>query len=279
MRLVYSPKYVVDLGGHVFPTRKFALAADLVDLPRVEPALPTRTELELAHAPLWLDKVEGCRATLEEETAMELRLTPEVSLAHRLQVGGTLLAARLALADGVGLHAGGGSHHAFADHGEGFCVLNDLAVAAKALGLRTAIVDLDVHQGNGTASICAGDPDIFTFSMHQAGLYPERRERSSLDVELPAGTGDERYLTELRAALAKVKAWGPELVLYQAGVDCAGGDLLGGLALTKEGLSERDRLVRGLGAPTAVTLGGGYMEDVGRTAELHAQTLRIFSGR
>jgi acetoin utilization deacetylase AcuC-like enzyme len=278
MRLVHSPRYVVDLGGHVFPARKFALAADLVPLPRVEPSEPSRKELLSVHTPEWVDKVLYCKMTLEDETAMELRLTSEVSLAHRLQVAGTILATRDALLYGAGLHAGGGSHHAFAGRAEGFCVLNDLACAAKVMGLRTAIVDLDVHQGNGTASICAGDPKIFTFSMHQAGLFPKNRASSSLDIELPAGTRDATYLERLRGGLKKVKEWGPELIIYQAGVDCAAGDLLGGLALSMEGLAVRDKLVKELGIPAAVTLGGGYMEDVGRTAELHAQTLRIFAG-
>lgn len=277
MRLIFSPRYVVDLGGHVFPTRKFALAADLVPLPRVEPPEPRREDLLLAHTPEWADKVIECRMTLEEETAMELRLTPAVSLAHRLQVSGTILACRDALERGAGLHAGGGAHHAFAGRAEGFCVVNDLACAARALGRRTAIVDLDVHHGNGTAEILAGDRDVFTFSMHQAASYPERRPRSTLDVALPAGAGDDRYLTELRAALAKIKAWGPELVIYQAGVDCAEGDLLGGLRLTPQGLAERDALVRDMGFPTAVTLGGGYMEDVKKTAGLHARTLKVFA--
>lgn len=278
MRLVHSPRYVVDLGRHVFPARKFALAADLVPLPRVEPPEPSREDLLRVHTAEWVDKVLSCRMTLDDEIAMELRLTPEVSLAHRLQAAGTILACRHALQYGAGLHAGGGSHHAFAGRAEGFCVLNDLACAARAVGKRTAIVDLDVHQGNGTAAILAGDQNVFTFSMHQAGLYPKVRERSSLDIEVPAGTRDAVYLERLRGGLKQVKDWGPELVIYQAGVDCAAGDLLGGLALTKEGLGKRDRLVKEMGVPTAVTLGGGYMEDVNKTAELHAQTLKIFAG-
>jgi acetoin utilization deacetylase AcuC-like enzyme len=276
-RLFFSPQYEVDMGGHVFPTAKFGAAAKAVGLPWGKPEPPGRQALLLAHSPAWVDKVLEGRLTLEDETLLELPFSPALSLAHRLQVTGTILAAHDALQTGLGLHAGGGSHHAFADHGEGFCLLNDLAVAARSLNRRTAIIDLDVHQGNGTASILRGDPRMFTFSMHQADLYPEVKVPGSLDVELPAGTGDREYLDRLCESLERVFAFKPELVLYQAGVDGFEGDLLGGWKLTQTGLEERDRTVfsacKARGVPVAVTLGGGYSADLALTASLHAQTL------
>lgn len=286
MRFIYSPDYVVDIGEHVFPTKKFALAAELLrerGLSSVEPPLPSREDLLLAHAPAWVDKVLSGEMTLKEEALLELPFSPEISRAHQRQVAGTILACADALETGVGLHAGGGSHHAFADHGEGFCVLNDIACAVRKHGRRAAVVDLDVHQGNGTASVFARDPKVFTFSMHQQSLYPEDKPPSSLDVPLPDGLGDAGYLELLEKNLPRVLGFRPELIVYQAGVDCAAGDLLGGLKLTAEGLRQRDILVRDAarrsGIPAAVTLGGGYAPDINETARLHARTILLFAGK
>lgn len=286
-RLIFSPRYTVDLGEHSFATRKFELTASLLKEKAsvTEPSEPTREDLLLAHTDVWVDKVLSCRMTSEDQELMELPFTPEISLAHRLSVGGTVLACRDALERGVGLHCGGGSHHAFPGHGEGFCALNDIAIGilkmrAERRLSRAAVIDLDVHHGNGTAAIFAVDPDVFTFSMHQAGIYPERRPPSSLDVDLAAGLGDAAYLALLEKHLPAVFALEPELVVYQAGVDPYEGDRLGGLKLTSEGLRRRDELVReacrSRGVPVAVTLGGGYAEDVGETARLHARTLETF---
>ncbi|MBI5883224.1 MAG: histone deacetylase [Elusimicrobia bacterium] len=285
-RFVFSPKYVVDIGDHVFPTRKFALAAALLAGAGefVEPEPASREDLLLAHDAGWVDKVLSGRMALADETLMEMPFSPEVSLAHRLQAGGTILAAEDALERGVGLHVGGGSHHAFADHAEGFCVLNDIACAiAKLLGdgriKRVAVVDLDVHQGNGTAAIFRGRPEVFTFSMHQESIYPFPKERGTLDVGLPDGTKDDEYLRALERHLPRVFEHGADLVVYQAGVDVAEGDLLGGLRLTDEGILKRDELIcascRRRTTPLVVTLGGGYSADVDRTARLHAATLRM----
>lgn len=285
VRLVFSPRY--EIGG-AFPARKFGLASKMLEgrVPLVEPDLPPREALRLSHHEGWLSRVERSALTREEEEQAQLSVTPDVSLAHRLAAGGTLLAARDALEQGVGLHAGGGAHHAFAGHGGGYCLINDLACAGLVLlkegrVRRLAVVDLDVHQGDGTASILAGEPRAFTLSLHQRDLYPEKKQRSTLDVELPAGTRDEDYLKLLRLSLSRALAFEPDLVLYQAGVDCAAGDLRGGLSLTKEGLLERDELVRDACAKkaiaVAVTLGGGYRKDVGETAGLHAQTLAAFA--
>ena len=289
-RLVFSPHYAVELPGHAFVTRKFALAAEHLRGRGefVEPALPAREQLLLAHTEEWVDKVLGCRMTPEDEKAMELPFSPALSRAHQLAVSGTVLACRDALERGVGLHAGGGSHHAFADHGEGFCVLNDLAIGILQMRQerrlsRAAVIDLDVHHGNGTAAIFAEDPDVFTFSMHQDSLYPAFKPRSSLDVALKAGAADEQYLSLLEENLPSVFAIQPELVVYQAGVDCFEGDTLGGLKLTEDGLRRRDTLVRDFcrarGVPVAVTLGGGYADSPETTARLHARTLKVFASQ
>lgn len=284
MKFFHSPAYSAAIGDHVFPVGKFALAARLLAGRGgfVEPPAPSREDLLLAHDPGWVDKVLSCQMSLEDEALMELPFGPEVSLAHQLQVSGTILACREALASGIGLHVGGGSHHAFRDHGEGFCALNDLAcgilkmLEEKRIS-RAAVVDLDAHQGNGTAAIFRGDSRVFSFSIHQNDLYPLKKQESTLDVGLEKGTGDEEYLRKLRANLPRVLDFRPELVIYQAGVDCAEGDLLGGLCLTKEGLRERDetvyKTIRDNGIAMAVTLGGGYCRDLSVTAELHAQTL------
>lgn len=285
MRFIYSPAYAADIGKHVFPTRKFALTAELLRgaAPFVEPVAPSREDLLLAHTPAWVDKVLSGKMSLEDELSMELPFNPGVSRAHQLQVSGTIMACRDAVESGVGLHVGGGSHHAFADHGEGFCVLNDIACGIRRIGRRAAVIDLDVHQGNGTASIFAGESDVFTFSMHQQSLYPLVKPPSSLDVPLSDGLGDEGYLDFLEKHLPRVFAHKPELIVYQAGVDCAQGDLLGGLRLTEEGLRQRDFLVRAAartaGVPVAVTLGGGYAADVNDTARLHARTILLFAGK
>lgn len=293
MRVYYSPDYVVDIGDHTFPTRKWGLVAERLvagGLARPEeledPGMPERSELLHGHSPEWVDKVlTGKGMRLADESRMELRWSPELARAHAKQVRGTYLAALDALEGGLGLHAGGGSHHAFADHGEGFCVLNDLAGALlrlKAEGRveRACVVDLDVHQGNGTAAVLRGRDGLAAFSMHQEGGYPEEKTPGTVDVPVPAGTGDEKYLKLLSAALEPfLDERRPRIVLYQAGADCWEGDFLGELALTREGLAERDRIVLEACArravPVAVTLGGGYAPRLEDTVELHFQTLRI----
>lgn len=288
-RVVYSPKYGVDYGEHAFAAGKFDLTAqalsDLVQF--VEPEEPPRDDLLLAHDEIWVDKVSTARLAAADLKRLELPFSPEISLAHRLGVGGTMIAARHALETGVGLHCGGGAHHAFRDHGEGYCVLNDIAIAIKKIRseqkeLRAAVIDLDVHQGNGTASIFSGDPGTFTFSMHQGDLYPEKKERSSLDVELKAGTGDAEYYDVLRRSLRHVFDFRPDLVIYQSGVDVWEHDKLGGLRLTEHGILDRDTAVWETclqsRIPVAVVLGGGYGPTPKDTARLHARTLSLFAG-
>ena len=205
-------------------------------------------------------------------------------LRSRLASGGTLLAARTAISTGLSGNLAGGTHHAFADHGEGFCVLNDVAVAIAKLRTdgaieRAAIVDLDVHQGNGTAAIFEDDKAVFTFSMHGDRNYPTAKRRSNLDVGLKDGVGDAEYLHALAGLLPQVlEQADADLVFYLAGVDVAAGDRYGKLALTEEGIRSRERLViesvRGRGVPLVIVLGGGYAPTRARTAELHAHAFR-----
>jgi len=288
-RVVFSPQYEVDYGEHSFASDKFSLTAKslktAVDL--VEPEEPSRDDLLLAHDPVWTDKVLSGKLSAFDVSRLELPFSSEISLAHRLGVGGTVLAARHALEAGIGLHCGGGAHHAFRDHGEGYCALNDIAIAILKLRAekkleRAAVIDLDVHQGNGTASIFKGDGNVFTFSMHQSDLYPEAKEKSSLDVELRAGTGDVEYYDILRRSLRTVFEFKPDLVIYQSGVDVWEHDALGGLKLTERGILDRDTAVWETclmhRVPVVVTLGGGYGPTPQDTARLHARTLSLFAG-
>lgn len=287
-RVVYSPKYEVDYGSHAFSTDKFRLAAETAKAfsTLVEPDEPSREDLLLVHGVDWVEKLMTGVLSPADIARLELPFSLEIAKAHRLAAGGTLLAARHALETGIGLHAGGGAHHAFRDHGEGYCAVNDIAFAILKLrseGMieRAAVVDLDVHQGNGTASIFKGDADTFTFSMHQYGLYPEVRQRSSLDVELVPGIGDAEYYDKLRHGLKAVMDFKPDLIVYQSGVDVWEKDQLGGLALTEAGILDRDMAVwetcRTYQVPVAVTLGGGYGPTPADTARLHAATLKLFA--
>lgn len=295
MRAFYSPDYVVDLGAHVFPTVKFArtverLIADGALRPAEvkDPGAAGADALAAVHRPEWISAVFDGTVTLEQETRMELRWSPSLALAHRKCAAGTLAAARDALATGLGLHLGGGSHHAFAGHGEGFCVFNDLAFAlaileAEGALARGAVVDLDAHQGNGTAALLAGREGLSTFSIHGAGIYPFDGSgtpgTSTEDHALPAGTTGAQYHKILKERLpAFLDEAKPDLVLYQAGVDVHETDMLGRFSLDAEAVAERDRFVAeavfARGAGLVVTLGGGYAEDPAETAALHARTVR-----
>ncbi|MFN2433190.1 MAG: histone deacetylase, partial [Gemmatimonadota bacterium] len=224
---VYSPAYFADFGPHVFPVEKYQLVqralAEAGAPPDsfLEPEPASRAELELVHTPAYLDDLDACRWT-ERTRWSELPLTPEIVRLFVLSAGGTTLAARTALDGGWAMHVGGGFHHAFADRAEGFCYVNDLAVAVRVLQRQgeiatAAVVDCDLHQGNGTARIFQGDDTVFTFSIHQRDLYPVK-ERSDLDVHLPDGTPDGAYLDHLRRAVpAILESFQPDLVLYQAG--------------------------------------------------------------
>jgi acetoin utilization deacetylase AcuC-like enzyme len=246
--------------------------------------------IALAHDPAYVQAfVEG---RLEAAAMRRIGFPWSPGLVERTlaSAGGTLCATEDALSRGWGGTLAGGTHHALYAEGAGFCVFNDIAIAIRQLQRsarskpsmpRAAVVDLDVHQGDGTAAIFNGDPQVFTFSMHGAANFPVRKRESRLDIALPDGTGDDAYLTRLRAALPEVLGFGPSIVFYQSGVDALASDRLGRLSLTAEGLKERDRLVlgacRAAGIPLVITLGGGYSEPIELTVEAHANTFRLAS--
>jgi len=288
--IVWDPSYEIDIGSHVFVTAKYRLTRDLLlsdgvlsKAHFVAPVPATSEQLGHVHTPAYLDKIAKGSFSFAELMRLEVPFSEEGREAMVLSCGGTLLAGRLALEHGAAGHLGGGFHHAFADHGEGFCMLNDVAVAARALldegrvG-RIAVVDLDVHHGNGTASIFAHEPAVFTFSMHQANNYPAMKPPSDLDIGLSDRTGDDEYLALLAGALPRVlDEQAPELVLYLAGADPYRADQLGGLSLSKEGLRRRDAMVlegaRSRGLPVAVVLAGGYSWKLEDTVTIHAATI------
>jgi acetoin utilization deacetylase AcuC-like enzyme len=293
LKVVYSPAYHIDIGLHVFPTAKYRkVHARLIEArvissaDVVEPHLASWDELALVHTGEYLAKMREGTLTQQEMAEIELPWSREMVDGFRLMVGGTMDAARLAAPGpdapfSVVCHLGGGLHHAFPNHGEGFCPFNDVAVAVRALQrggqTRIAIVDLDVHHGNGTAFIFESDPSVFTFSMHQQHNYPMWKPRGSLDIGLPDGSGDATFLRELERALPKVTAHRPQCVLYLAGADPYAEDQLGGLHLTRDGLRQRDRLVletmKQAEVPVVVTLAGGYARDVDDTVAIHCATV------
>ncbi|HBB68099.1 MAG: hypothetical protein A2X28_11145 [Elusimicrobia bacterium GWA2_56_46] len=288
--IVFSKKYTTGSRGHIFKTGKFEAALKILLKEKivklsdiVEPRRPSRADLLLAHTPAWVDKILGGRLTPADQERAELETAKEVIEAHLMNTGGTILAARLALRTGLGINCGGGGHHAFAGRGGGFCLLNDIAVAINKLReekkiKRALVIDLDVHQGDGTASIFRKDKAVFTFSVHQRGIYPAAKERGSLDLELPPGAGDAAYLGLLKSNLPAVfEKARPDLVIYNAGVDVYKGDLLGGLGLTAAGVKKRDELVFSecfkRSVPVALVLSGGYAAKLSAAARLHANTM------
>ena len=288
MHLSYHADYFVPLPlGHPFPMGKFpALHALLMEKDIVAesevvvPEEASRELLSLAHDDAYLDKLFNFTLSIHEERKIGLPWTPELLVRSRRAVSGTLLAARAALADGMAGNCGGGTHHAMPDHGRGFCIFNDVAIAAKQLlnegkVQRVLIVDLDVHQGDGTAKIFRDEPRVFTFSMHGDRNYPARKPPSDVDVALPKGTTDFDYLDALRAHLPEViRRAQPDLVFYLGGVDVHSTARFGHFDISETGIRRRDRYViesvAGRGIPLVLTLSGGYAETPQRTAELHA---------
>lgn len=288
MKVFYSPRYEIQLPGHVWPTSKYRLIAGRLSRPTIEPSMASWDDLALVHAKDYLDKLRTNTLTPDDIATLELPWVPELADGFRLMVGGTIAAAAAALEDGLAAHLGGGLHHAFAGHGEGFCPLNDVAVAIRvqqrrparpggAAISRAAVVDLDVHHGNGTAMIFERDESVFTFSMHQQHNYPLFKPRGDLDIGLEDGAGDEGYLALLADALPRVMDSRPDLVVYLAGADPFEKDRLGGLKLTKMGLAERDRQVVAAacaaGVPLVTVLAGGYAENVNDTVDIHVTTI------
>ncbi len=288
-----SAHYAIPLpGGHRFPIAKYALLRDalLADgtIARADlhdPARAPSHAVARVHDTSYVARLTAGRMPAAEQRALGFPWSEALVERSFRAAGGTLEAATHALEAGVAMNLAGGTHHAFASHGEGFCVLNDVAIAVRELRAqerlgRVAIVDLDVHQGNGTHSILASDRESFTFSMHGRRNYPFRKVAGRLDVELEDGTGDTEYLERLAAALPQVLAEArPDLVLYLAGADPHEGDTLGRLALTFAGLMRRDALVlesaRAVGVPVAIVIAGGYGRDINDTVRVHANTARV----
>jgi len=289
-KLAYHEGYDLRLGEHVFQSQKFGMVRDLVlaehiaepaDILAPEPA--TDEDVLRVHTREWVDKVQHDKLSASERMRLEIPYSEAVVRGFWLAAGGSILAARRALKDGFGFNIGGGFHHAFPGHGEGFCMIHDVAIAIRRLQAdgalrKVLIVDTDVHQGNGTAAIFANDPDVFTMSLHQENNYPEPKPPSDLDVNLADGTGDEEYLELLDKALAEAfQRFAPEMIFYIGGADPYREDQLGGLWLSMRGLQDRDTLVfaeaRLRGLPVAVAFAGGYARKVEDTVRIHANTI------
>jgi acetoin utilization deacetylase AcuC-like enzyme len=289
-KLVYHPGYDLNLGAHVFPSRKYRLIhdhllderfADPMDFIQPEPA--SDEDVLRVHEPGWVQRLKTGTLTPLEILRLEIPYSAQMVDAFWLASGGTILAARNALADRIGINLGGGFHHAFAVHGEGFCAIHDVAVAIRALQHegtieRALVVDCDVHHGNGTAAIFAGDRSVLTLSMHQFDNYPSEKPPSVIDIHLRNGVSDDEYLERLRGALKVAMSFEPDMIFYLAGADPYCEDQLGSLSLTMEGLKQRDGVVfeTGLRAsvPAVVTLAGGYAHDTGDTVEIHCNTVK-----
>jgi len=288
-KLVYHPGYDLNLGSHVFPSQKFRLIRDRLlasgfaepaDFVQPDPAADE--DLLLVHQRGWVTRLKQGTLDYLELMKLEIPYSRQMVEAFWLAAGGTTLAARQALKDRIGFNVGGGFHHAFPGHGEGFCAIHDVAVAIRKLQQehlieRAMVVDVDVHDGNGTAAIFAGDPSVFTLSIHQFNNYPSIKPPSDIDVNLEDGIGDAEYLERLGSACRRgMSEFQPQLVMYVAGADPYCEDQLGGLALTIDGLKSRDRLVFDLarqhGAAVAVTLAGGYAVKLEDTVTIHCNT-------
>jgi acetoin utilization deacetylase AcuC-like enzyme len=291
LKIFYTDHYVLPLpDGHRFPMAKYALlrervaGSDLVDA-LVDPRAATDTEILRAHHPDYVARVTTGTLSPIEVRRIGFPWTPEMVERSRRSSGATLQACQAALEDGIAVNLAGGTHHAFHDRGEGYCVFNDSAIAALAMQAegragRVVVVDCDVHQGNGTASIFAGDPSVFTFSIHGANNFPFTKEASDLDIELVDGTGDDAYLEALQEGLVgALGRFRPDLAIYLAGADPYEDDRLGRLALSKNGLRRRDLLVLETlahwGIPAAVTMAGGYARRIEDTVDIHFATVEI----
>ena len=292
MQIFYSDTFVLPLPeGHRFPMQKYALLRERVaasgvvapaDMHVPEPA--GDADLLRAHAADYVRRVQGGQLTPQEIRRIGFPWSPGMVERSRRSSGATMAACRAALRDGFAANLAGGTHHAYADHGEGYCVFNDSAIAARAMqaerrARRVVIVDCDVHQGNGTAAILAGDETIYTFSIHGAKNFPFHKEQSDLDIALEDEAGDQEFLDALDHGLCQaLEQSRADLAIYLAGADPFHDDKLGRLKLTKAGLAERDRMVfeycQGAGIPVAISMAGGYARDVRDTVDIHFATVR-----
>jgi acetoin utilization deacetylase AcuC-like enzyme len=292
MKVFYSDHFVLPLPeGHRFPMVKYSMLRERVARDGIcgpgelsTPRAVTDQEILRAHAPDYLKRVVSGTLTQKEMRRIGFPWSERMVERSRRASGGTLSACLAALDEGFAANLAGGTHHAFSDRGEGYCVFNDSAIAARAVqtaGLveRVVIIDTDVHQGNGTAAILRADPTVFTFSIHSAKNFPFNKEESDLDTPLPDGAGDTVFLATLESGLqAALDAADADLAIYLAGADPFEGDRLGRLSVTKSGLAERDRIVletcRERGIPVAVTMAGGYAREVEDTVDIHFQSIR-----
>ena len=292
MKVFYSDHFVLPLPeGHRFPMVKYSLLRERVARDGIcgpgelrTPRAVTEEEILRAHAPGYLERVVSGTLTEKEVRRIGFPWSERMVERSRRASGGTLGACLAALEEGFAANLAGGTHHAFSDKGEGYCVFNDSAIAARAVqaaGLveRVVVIDTDVHQGNGTAKILHRDPTVFTFSIHGAKNFPFNKEESDLDAPLPDGTGDTEFLQTLEEGLeTALDAADAELAIYLAGADPFEGDRLGRLCVTKSGLAERDRIVletcKQRGIPVAITMAGGYARDVEDTVDVHFQSIR-----
>ncbi|UCF79712.1 MAG: histone deacetylase [Candidatus Eiseniibacteriota bacterium] len=292
MKIVYSDNYFADIGQHVFPIEKYIrlkdkLLAEKLVSPAdfLEPRPASDEDILLVHDQSYLKKLREGRLTPIEVQILEIPFTPQIVESFVLHVGGTILAARTAVQETACVNLAGGLHHAFTDHGEGFCVLNDVAIAVRRLMAdgaisRALIVDCDLHQGNGTAAIFAGQENVFTFSIHQQNNYPLVKQRSDLDIGLADGVGGTEYVAHLVERLPPVfDEFRPEFVIYLAGADPYERDQLGMLSLTKDDLALRDRTVmtmaRDRSLPLCVVLAGGYAWKMEDTVDIHFNTVAV----
>ena len=290
MKQIYSDQYDLNLGSHIFPSVKYRLVKEQLLRERIirpedvlEPEPASDDDVALVHHRDYIRKLKQGKLSEIEIMRMEIPYSSQLVRAVWLSAGGSILAGRVALEEKIAANLCGGFHHAYPDHGEGFCVLHDVAIGIRRLQKEKAIeralvVDCDVHQGNGTAAIFAGDPTVFTLSIHQENNYPYPKPPSSLDVNLPDGVGDDEYLAALEKSLTQAFAqFPPDLLFYVAGADPYKEDQLGGLALTLEGLRARDAMVLGQsqerGVPAAITLAGGYARRVEDTVLIHSNTV------
>ena len=275
--LIYHDAYDLNIGSHVFPSRKYRLIKERLGLPTITPRPATDEDILRVHTRAWMEGLRDGTLSETELRRLEIPWSPETAAAFRLAAGGTILASELAMKHGGAYNIGGGFHHAFPGHGEGICAIHDVAVAIRKGNLRAIVVDVDVHHGNGTAAIFAKDERVYTLSIHQFDNYPAVKPASDCDIHLRDDVEDDEYLAALQPALIKaLDDHKPEILYYVAGADPYEHDQLGGLRLTIEGLRRRDELVLKESAkrkiPYVITLAGGYALDVDDTVTIHANT-------
>lgn len=293
LKIAWSSEYAHPLPpGHRFPMEKYELLPQQLmyegtvsERNFFAPEAVDESLIVQVHDAQYWGKLKNLALSRSEERATGFPLSKELVNRETIIAGGSVRAALFALEYGISLNIAGGTHHAFTDRGEGFCLLNDIALASRylqneGLAKNILVIDLDVHQGNGTAQIFKDDPSVFTFSMHGAKNYPHRKEKSDLDIELPDGTGDEEYLTQLDLALENIlKKFHPDFIMYQCGVDVLETDKLGRLGMSIEGVKMRDKkvlnLAKELKLPIMCSMGGGYSEKISHIIEAHAQVYRL----